>query len=200
MRRGSITGDIGTKDSSRAVGCRPGGRSGHGSGSSLVSHSRQGECASGRVEPLPGYVWLATNLARCGQPTSSSKTDSGVAPITADRLGGFLLSTRKGTGRSRWTTSSTRCLPGCRAGMRYSVRWRRPRNHVASSRRLRSECSISERGLIHVAAAHISRTEAGDYLLIGPCTLSADGRAAPANDRRLGPRPPNRGRGPRGLT
>jgi hypothetical protein len=41
IRRGSITESIGTKDSSRAAGCRPAGTSGPGSDFSSVSHSRR---------------------------------------------------------------------------------------------------------------------------------------------------------------
>ncbi len=44
---------------------------------------------------------------------------------------------------------------------------------------------LRERGLIHVVAAHISRTGAGDYLRIGPCVLSADGKAALVSYRQL---------------
>ena len=51
---------------------------------------------------------------------------------------------------------------------------------------------LRTRGLIHFLDNHVSRSEAGDYLLIGPCTLSREGRAALTRDRQLGPRPPGR--------
>ena len=51
---------------------------------------------------------------------------------------------------------------------------------------------LRARDYIHFHQNHVSRTEAGDYLLIGPCTLPAEGRAALARDRRLGARPPLR--------
>ena len=44
---------------------------------------------------------------------------------------------------------------------------------------------LRDRGLIQVAAAHISRTGSGDYLRIGPCVLSAEGRATLVNHHRL---------------
>jgi hypothetical protein len=40
---------------------------------------------------------------------------------------------------------------------------------------------LRERGWIEVAAAHISRSGSGHYLRIGPCALSAEGRAALVN-------------------
>lgn len=46
------------------------------------------------------------------------------------------------------------------------------------------------RGFIHYLDNHISKTESGEYLLIGPCTLLAEGRAALKRDRDLGSRPP----------
>ncbi len=49
---------------------------------------------------------------------------------------------------------------------------------------------LRERGMLQVAATHVSQTESGEYMLIGPCALSAEGRASLAKDRRLGPRPP----------
>ena len=49
---------------------------------------------------------------------------------------------------------------------------------------------LRARGYIHFHENHVSRTEASEYLMIGPCTLSAEGRAALGTDRRLGPRPP----------
>jgi hypothetical protein len=50
--------------------------------------------------------------------------------------------------------------------------------------------ALRDRGLIHFLDSHTSRSESGDYLLIGPCTLSAEGRAALIRDRQLGPRNP----------
>ena len=47
-----------------------------------------------------------------------------------------------------------------------------------------------ERGLIRVAAVHIRRTGLGEYLQIGPCVLSTEGRAALANGHRVVPAPP----------
>ena len=51
---------------------------------------------------------------------------------------------------------------------------------------------LRTRGYLHFHENHVSRTEAGDYLLIGPCILSAEGRAVLGQDRHLGPRPPLR--------
>ena len=43
---------------------------------------------------------------------------------------------------------------------------------------------LRERGLVHVAAAHISRMGTGDYLRVGPCVLSGQGKAARDTGRR----------------
>ena len=50
--------------------------------------------------------------------------------------------------------------------------------------------ALRSRGYIHFHPNHVSRTEAGEYLLIGPCTLAAEGRAALGRDRQLGERLP----------
>ena len=47
-----------------------------------------------------------------------------------------------------------------------------------------------ERGLIRVAAVHIRRTGSGEYLQIGPCILSPEGRAALVNGHRVVPASP----------
>jgi hypothetical protein len=47
---------------------------------------------------------------------------------------------------------------------------------------------LRERGLIQVAAAHISRSGSGHYLRIGPCALSVEGRTALVNAGWMLPR------------
>ena len=48
---------------------------------------------------------------------------------------------------------------------------------------------LRERGLIQIAAAHISQTGSGHYLKVGPCVLTAQGRAALMNAEWMPPRP-----------
>ena len=45
-------------------------------------------------------------------------------------------------------------------------------------------------GLVEFPDSRISKTEGGAYLAVGPVTLTAQGEAALARDRRLGERPP----------
>jgi hypothetical protein len=47
---------------------------------------------------------------------------------------------------------------------------------------------LRERGLVEVAATHISQTGSGHYLKIGPCALSDAGRAALVNAGWMLPR------------
>jgi hypothetical protein len=49
---------------------------------------------------------------------------------------------------------------------------------------------LRARSLIDFRDNHVSRAESGDYLVIGPCHLSTEGRAALVRDRRPGARPP----------
>jgi hypothetical protein len=53
---------------------------------------------------------------------------------------------------------------------------------------------LRERGLVQFADGRIGRTEAGEYLMVGPCDLTPAGRSALERDRRLGPRPPSSSR------
>lgn len=50
---------------------------------------------------------------------------------------------------------------------------------------------LRERGLVQFSDGRIGRTEAGEYLLIGPCDLTPAGRLALERDRSLGPRSPS---------
>jgi hypothetical protein len=50
---------------------------------------------------------------------------------------------------------------------------------------------LRERGLVQFSDGRIGRTEAGEYLLVGPCDLAPAGRSALERDRLLGPRPPS---------
>jgi hypothetical protein len=47
---------------------------------------------------------------------------------------------------------------------------------------------LRERGLIQVAAVHISPIDSGHYLRLGPCVLSTEGRAALVNAGWMLPR------------
>lgn len=52
---------------------------------------------------------------------------------------------------------------------------------------------LRTRGHLRFQDSHVSRAESGHYLMIGPCSLTPEGAAALARDRRLGPRAPGRG-------
>jgi hypothetical protein len=47
---------------------------------------------------------------------------------------------------------------------------------------------LRERGLIGLPDNHISRSQRGLFLMVGPCDLTPAGREALQRDRRLGPR------------
>jgi hypothetical protein len=49
--------------------------------------------------------------------------------------------------------------------------------------------SLRDRGLLRLDDARIMRSGPGKYLMAGPCDLTAAGRGALDQDRRLGPRP-----------
>jgi len=53
---------------------------------------------------------------------------------------------------------------------------------------------LRDRGLIRLADTRVSRTASGEYLVLSPCDLTPQGRAALARDRRLGPRDTGRSR------
>ena len=48
--------------------------------------------------------------------------------------------------------------------------------------------SLRDRGMIRLAEGRIMQSEKGRYLGAGPCDLTAAGRKALEEDRRLGPR------------
>jgi hypothetical protein len=48
---------------------------------------------------------------------------------------------------------------------------------------------LREQGLVDYIEAHVSQTESGRFLMVGPVQLTPDGKAALERDRRLGPRP-----------
>jgi len=48
---------------------------------------------------------------------------------------------------------------------------------------------LREQGLVDYIEAHVSQTESGRFLKVGPVQLTPDGKAALEHDRRLGPRP-----------
>ena len=52
---------------------------------------------------------------------------------------------------------------------------------------------LRERGQVDYLEGHVTRTEAGIYLMIGPVQLTPAGKAALERDRRLGPRPQRSG-------
>ena len=70
MRRGSLTGNAGTKGFSRAADCRLGGMSGLGSEFSSVSHGRMGAVGALGMSPR-GLFRAVVQLSRAPKPPSA---------------------------------------------------------------------------------------------------------------------------------
>jgi hypothetical protein len=52
---------------------------------------------------------------------------------------------------------------------------------------------LRERREVDYLESHVTRTEAGIYLMVGPVQLTAEGKAALERDQSLGPRAPRSG-------
>jgi hypothetical protein len=101
-----------------------------------------------------------------------------VAPITVGRLDGLIISPQKDRGEAMdlleyavlaWVESGHAVFQPAEPT---------EAEREAFQRTAARLLDLRERGFIQVAAAHISQTGSGHHLKIGPCVLTAQGRAA----------------------